>query len=114
MMSAFKRPELAKIRRLELRRRRFSVADMPKVVSCPYLADLEELDLSLVPMSLGAVIALTTKASFTAARTCRMSCSRAWRRARPRQPARAKRPIASTPRQPTVRRRASHYSARPM
>jgi uncharacterized protein (TIGR02996 family) len=62
---AFRRPELARLRRLELRRLRITVGEMPDLVESELLADLRELDLSYVPFSKTSFEALTQRAVFT-------------------------------------------------
>jgi uncharacterized protein (TIGR02996 family) len=64
-LDALRRPELAKLRRLQLRRLRLTVGEFAKVTSCPHLANLRELDVSYIPMSMGAVRSLTQQPTFT-------------------------------------------------
>jgi len=50
-LEAFDRPELARVRRLELRRLKFPVTKIGRVFGSKHLADLRELDLGTMPMS---------------------------------------------------------------
>ena len=62
---AFTRKELARVRRLELRRLRIPVDVFPKVVATKALAELRELDLGYAAMSKSSVEALLQKSVFT-------------------------------------------------
>jgi len=70
---AFARAELARVRRLEMRRLKLRADELEKIVRCDHLAELRELDLSYVPMSLKAVAALTGAPAFTKLELLRLS-----------------------------------------